>query len=248
MKKMAVISTKGGVGKTTFSFHLCHLLARGGKRVLGVDMDPQGSLSFVFFGAQRKPGVWEKHNGQAVIPSPVNENLSVLTTGVETATITWSPDGVAEMLESVQSDWGTKPDWIVIDSPSSISTATKSILNATDFIVIPSDLTTLSMRGMVQLLKLKPNSWKVLPMKIVPTQRNTHEGKEQLADALRARNLNPDDFLLPHISRRVAVDYAMSISKPVWEESRYKDKQAIEEFKNAIASVVGNNAYAGATN
>ncbi|MBI3795002.1 MAG: ParA family protein [Nitrospinae bacterium] len=248
MRKIAIISSKGGVGKTTFSFHVCHFLARSGKRVLGVDMDPQGSLSFVFFGASRKAGVWEKHLGQKISPVKVGDNLDVLPTSVETANIQWSENGVAEMLASVAGEMGAEPEWVVIDSPSSISTGTKSILNAVDSIVVPSDLTTLSLRGMVQLLKLKPSSWKVLPMRIVPTQRNTHEGQEQLAAALRGRNLEPADYLLPHISRRVAVDYAMSVGKPVWDETRYKDKQAIDEFKNAITALLERAPAVGANN
>ncbi len=42
---IALANQKGGVGKSTVSMHLSHALADRGKRVLAVDMDPQGSLS-----------------------------------------------------------------------------------------------------------------------------------------------------------------------------------------------------------
>ncbi|MBI5178982.1 MAG: ParA family protein [Nitrospinae bacterium] len=239
MKKMAVISSKGGVGKTTFSFHLSHLLAREGLRTLAVDMDPQGSLSFVFFGANKRPGIPEIHQRRKVLPAPVNPLLSVLTTAPSAADIRWEEAGLGDMLDSVIADWGVTPDWIVVDAPSSITSATKSILKSVDFIVVPSDLTTLSLRGMVQLLKLNPLPWKVLPMRIVPTQRNTAEGRARLLEALTSRNLDPADYILPDITRRVAVDHAMSASVPVWQEKRYRDSQAIGEFTNAIHAVAG---------
>lgn len=55
MKKVSVINFKGGVGKTTLSFHLAAFLARE-HRVLLIDVDHQSSLSIVVLGAQ----LWEK--------------------------------------------------------------------------------------------------------------------------------------------------------------------------------------------
>ena len=48
MIKISVANQKGGVGKTTIVFHLAHVWAGQGKKVLCVDMDPQGNLSSSF--------------------------------------------------------------------------------------------------------------------------------------------------------------------------------------------------------
>ena len=48
MKIYAVINQKGGVGKTTLSANLGYGLARAGKRVLLVDLDPQGHTTTVY--------------------------------------------------------------------------------------------------------------------------------------------------------------------------------------------------------
>ena len=45
MKTIAVTNFKGGVGKTTVSLNLANTLARRGKRILLIDLDPQGTLS-----------------------------------------------------------------------------------------------------------------------------------------------------------------------------------------------------------
>lgn len=47
-KVVAILNQKGGVGKTTMSFHLAHALARSGHRVLAIDFDPQANLSLLF--------------------------------------------------------------------------------------------------------------------------------------------------------------------------------------------------------
>jgi chromosome partitioning protein len=47
-KVVAFLNQKGGVGKTTMCFNSAHALARNGKKVLCIDMDPQANLSFLF--------------------------------------------------------------------------------------------------------------------------------------------------------------------------------------------------------
>lgn len=47
-KVIAFINQKGGVGKTTMAFNCAHALAKRGKRVLAIDLDPQANLSLLF--------------------------------------------------------------------------------------------------------------------------------------------------------------------------------------------------------
>ncbi|WP_147019285.1 ParA family protein [Methylorubrum extorquens] len=50
MKQIAIFNHKGGVSKTTMTFHLAWMLANLGKRVMVVDCDPQCNLTGVFIG------------------------------------------------------------------------------------------------------------------------------------------------------------------------------------------------------
>ena len=57
---MALFNNKGGVGKTTLTFHLAHMLARQGHRVLAVDLDPQANLTAQFLDEDELATLWQE--------------------------------------------------------------------------------------------------------------------------------------------------------------------------------------------
>jgi cellulose biosynthesis protein BcsQ len=59
---ITVFNNKGGVGKTTLTFHLAHALAELGHRVLAVDLDPQCNLSIFSLPAEKIQEIWEAEN------------------------------------------------------------------------------------------------------------------------------------------------------------------------------------------
>jgi chromosome partitioning protein len=56
---IALFNSKGGVGKTTLAYHLAHILARLGRKVLAADLDPQANLTSAFFDEDRLERFWE---------------------------------------------------------------------------------------------------------------------------------------------------------------------------------------------
>lgn len=61
MKRIALINNKGGVGKTTLSYHLAHMFAHLGYRVLAADLDPQANLTSLFLGEEELEKIWPEH-------------------------------------------------------------------------------------------------------------------------------------------------------------------------------------------
>lgn len=61
-KMITIFNNKGGVGKTTLTFHLAHALAEKGYKVLAVDLDPQCNLSLYCMSDEQIGNVWEAEN------------------------------------------------------------------------------------------------------------------------------------------------------------------------------------------
>ena len=62
MKVLSIFNNKGGVGKTTLTYHLGHILAEMGKKVLMIDLDPQCNLSIYSILENEIGNIWEKEN------------------------------------------------------------------------------------------------------------------------------------------------------------------------------------------
>lgn len=71
MKTIAFFNNKGGVGKTTFTFHLGYALERIGKKVLFADLDPQCNLTAHICSDETIDNAWSDHGNslyQAIAP------------------------------------------------------------------------------------------------------------------------------------------------------------------------------------
>ncbi len=64
---IALFNNKGGVGKTTLTYHLAHMVSRLGWRVLAVDLDPQANLTSAFFDEQKLESLWEPMSNGTVL-------------------------------------------------------------------------------------------------------------------------------------------------------------------------------------
>ena len=63
MKTISVFNNKGGVGKTTLTFHLAHAFAEMGLRTLLIDLDPQCNLTILSMDAEKLHEIWQTEDG-----------------------------------------------------------------------------------------------------------------------------------------------------------------------------------------
>lgn len=162
MKRVIVIANqKGGVGKTTTAINLSASLAEAGKRVLIIDMDPQGNTTSGL-GIEKNEienTVYELLLGQCeiqqCIQKSVCENLFVIPSNVNLAAAEIELMDAAEKeyilrgaVETIKKDY----DFILIDCPPSLNMLTINAMCAGDTVLVPIQCEYYALEGLSQLM------------------------------------------------------------------------------------------------
>lgn len=163
-KIIAVTNQKGGVGKTTTTINLGASLARNGKRVLLLDIDPQGNAS-TGLGVekhQRRKTVYDLLVGDAS-PSEAALETSVTNLLIVPATTDLSSADINLLSNEKRSfllrDALRQPsiddlnlDYILIDCPPSLNILTINALVASDSVLVPLQSEFFALEGLSQLM------------------------------------------------------------------------------------------------
>lgn len=166
MRIWAVANQKGGVGKTTTAITLGGLLAEQGKRVLLLDLDPQGSLSSYFqYDPDRLRGsVYDlfTHNGEVpedlprrLIRDTSQTNLKLIAASTLQATLERKMVGVEGMgliikktLTLLRNDF----DFVFLDNTPALGVLLINALAAAEYILIPVQTEFLALKGLERML------------------------------------------------------------------------------------------------
>ncbi len=158
---ISIASQKGGVGKTTTAINLGACLAQEGRRVLIVDMDPQGNATsgLGVNGNDQPVGTYEVLIGQADVKDAILPTLlpgmDLLPTGqrlsggeVELVGMMARETRLRSCLAKVRDDY----EFLLIDSPPSLGLLTVNSLTASDSVIIPLQCEYLALEGLTQLI------------------------------------------------------------------------------------------------
>ncbi len=160
-KIISVTNQKGGVGKTTTCVNLASYVADAGKKVLLIDIDPQGNAC-ASLGVEVEKGknsIYEVLLGEVqtkdAIYKSVVKNLDVLPSTVDLAGAEVDlvyVDNRENVLKEALKDIKNSYDFIFIDCPPSLGLLTVNALTATDSIIIPIQCEYFPLVGLGQLM------------------------------------------------------------------------------------------------
>ena len=160
-KIISVANQKGGVGKTTTAVNLSACIAEAGKKVLLIDMDPQGNATsgLGVDGSELEYSSYDLLLSECTFnqakTETAYENLWVIPADVDLAA------AELELLEAENKEYILKSqllaykkdfDFIIIDCPPSLNTLTLNALACSDSVIIPIQCEYYALEGLAQLL------------------------------------------------------------------------------------------------
>src|SRR5436305_3312682 len=156
MATIAVLSQKGGTGKTTAVRTLTDVFRRVDMRVLAVDLDPQGNLSdYLDVDPDASPTIGDVLTGQAKSAEAVHGGIIPANLGLAEAELTLGGKMGRELtlkraLREIKHDY----DLIMIDCPPSLGLLTVNALVASDYALLSAEAQYFALQGVEQALEV----------------------------------------------------------------------------------------------
>ncbi|MFA4646717.1 ParA family protein [Pyrococcus kukulkanii] len=250
---ISIANQKGGVGKTTLALNLGHALAKLGRRVLLVDIDPQFNLTFALIGMDvveyenKNIGtLMTKESQIEEVIINVKENLDLIPSH-----LTLSAKEI-EILNSYNRERrlekALKPifpdyDYIIIDNPPSMGIFLVNSLTASDYVLIPLELSYFGVIGMQLMFNLmamiKEETNDSLRLLGIVPNKFTRQTKVPQMRLKELKELYPDAPILPTIPKAIAIEKAQAEGKSIFEyEPDGKASRAFEKLAKEVISIV----------
>ncbi len=233
-KIVSFSNQKGGVGKTTSCVNISAQIANKGKKVLMIDMDPQGNATSGL-GLQKskiKNTIYDVIIGRCNIEEAIIKtrfkNLSVIPANIELAgaevelsELESGTNFTKIALDSIKNDY----DYIFIDCPPSLGMLTVKALSVSNGIIVPMQCEFYSLEGMSQLLNTvkKIKNLYNPGLQIVGILLTMYNGRLTLTNQVVAelKKYYADKLFKVPISRTVRISEAPGYGEPICYHDPY---------------------------
>ena len=158
---IAVANQKGGVGKTTTAINLSSCLAEKGKKVLAVDMDPQGNMTSGL-GVDKNSvenTIYDLIIGESsideVLKKNIMKNLDIIPANIDLSAAEIELIDVEDkeyIVRNVIKDIKDNYDYIIIDCPPSLSMLTINAMTTATSVLVPIQCEYYALEGLSQLI------------------------------------------------------------------------------------------------
>lgn len=226
---LAIVSQKGGVGKTTTAVNLAAAFARRGLKTLIVDVDPQGSVRYGV-GLRRDQdtsGFADYLNGQkalreVILPTALPWLRVILAGSVSDEAdhgiyqqLIAETDLLPELLETAR----TRCNVVVVDAPPGLGPITRKVLEASQHVIVPLQCEPLALqttpqilRGIQDVVAINPDL--TLDGILLTMFEAGHPASERVVDYVR-RHLPSNIVFNTVIPRTIATADAFAAGQPV---------------------------------
>lgn len=243
MRRICIANQKGGVAKTTTAINLAAELSREGKKVLLIDLDPQGSATVAIFGNQRfEYNIYHVLVDNLDMPSAVQHSdafgIDVVPSDIELSVASLRVNQIGREKTLYHATRNIHYEYMLVDAPPSLDFLTVNALTACDELLVPICPEFFSLKGIkifegiVENIRVELNTGiKIAGILITRFRERIVTNEAQVA----IRNYFGEKVFATVIPENIKVEEAHNVHLPVY---KYDQKSKGSEAYHLLAQEV----------